>query len=96
MYKNFKKRFLYFKNNWKMIIHLLFSTYYFGVNNRWWSEFPSIFGVPFYKRTPRKIRQNYEGARFRAIHCYFIDESLSKILFPNYSKELIIAKRKRR
>jgi len=37
-------RIRYFIANWKLILHLLFRTKRFGVNNEWWSEFDSIFG----------------------------------------------------
>jgi hypothetical protein len=76
----------YIKTNWKLLIHLMFSTYYFGVNNKWKSDFPSIFGVPVYKRTPKKILQNYHGAKFRVLHCYFIDTPNARIIFPKHFK----------
>jgi hypothetical protein len=74
----------YTLENWKLLIHILFSTYRFGVNNKWWSDFDSIFGKPFYKRTPTQILQNYRGAKFRAVGCYFVDEPTAKKLFPWY------------
>lgn len=59
---------IYILQNWKLIIHLLFNTYRFGVNNQWWSEFDSMFGKPWYKI---RLRQNYQCMKFRAIHCGF-------------------------
>jgi len=58
-------------NNWKLIIHLLFRTKYFGVNNEWHSSFPSIFGWPWQKiiwgiLTIRPIYTNYQMMKFRA------------------------------
>ncbi len=79
----------YFKENWKMIIHLLFGTYKFGVNNNLWCEFPSGFGVPWRKRfIPSKIRQRYEGMRFRAIACGFIPKVKAQKLFSAYIKKI--------
>ena len=69
------------------MVHLMFSTYYFGVNNKWKSNFRSMFGVPIYKRTPRKIRQNYYSAKFRALEFFFISEEEARILFPNHFKK---------
>jgi len=76
----------YIKENWKQIIHLLLGTYRFGVNNKWWCDFPSIFGIPIYKRTPRRIYQNYQKAKFRALYCYFINTETAKKLFPSHFK----------
>lgn len=69
------------KENWKMSIHLLLGTKRFGVNNKWWSDFDSLFGIPWYKRTPRRIITNYKLARFRAIACHFITDETKRILF---------------
>ena len=72
--------------NWKLITHLLFNTYYFGVNNQWWSQWPSLFGKPIMKRfNMYQIRNNYEEMRFRACHCYFI--SKPQKIFPRYYKK---------
>lgn len=38
------KKYKFILENWKMIVHLLFRTQRFGVNNQWWSTFDSIFG----------------------------------------------------
>lgn len=37
----------YAKANWKLIVHLLLRTKFFGVNNDWWFKSPtkSLFGV---------------------------------------------------
>ena len=77
----------YIKENWKQIIHLLLGTYKFGVNNQWWSDFPSLFGIPLYKRTPRRILQNYRMAKFRAIHCFFVTTETAWKLFPKDMKK---------
>ena len=74
----------YFRAHWKQTIHILLGTYKFGVNNKWWSFFPSIFGIPFYKRTPRRMWVNYKGAKFRALHCHFVSTETAKRIFPKY------------
>ena len=85
--ENIKFKFEFFKKNWKLGVHLLLGTYKFGVNNKWWSDFPSIFGIPFYKRTPRRILINYRGMRFRVSACYFLDKETGRKLFPRYYKK---------
>lgn len=68
--------------NWKMIIHFLFTTYKFGVNNEWWCDFKSIFGRPWYRRiNPYTIWQNYLGMRFRVKACYFVPTHVGNRLF---------------
>lgn len=79
-------RIKYIISNWKLMVHLMFSTYYFGVNNKWKSDFPSMFGVPIYQRTPKKILRNYEGAKFRILHCYFIATPNAKFYSQNTLK----------
>jgi len=80
----------YFKENWKMIIHFLFGTYRFGVNNElWWQYKHSLFGVPWRKRfIPSKIRQRYEGMRFRAIACRFIPKDKAEKIFSVFIRKL--------
>ena len=81
--KNIIYKSKYFKENWKMIIHLLFGTYKFGVNNdRRWSTFDSMFGVPWRKRfIPSEIKKRYQGMKFRAVACYFIPKDVADKLF---------------
>jgi len=58
--------FEYLKKNWKLVFHLLFGTYRFGVNNKWWSEFDSLFGKPWHKKIrPKQIYLNYQMMVFR-------------------------------
>ena len=58
--------------NWKLIIHLLFRTYFFGVDNRWWFPYPSIFGLPIKKRfSVKQILLNIRMMKIRA-NCGFI------------------------
>lgn len=54
------------KGNWRLVIHLLFSTYHFGVNNQTWAAFPSMFGRPIIIRfNPFQIIENYGMMKFR-------------------------------
>ena len=65
-----------------MIVHLLFGTYRFGVNNVKRSEFDSMFGVPWRKRfIPSEIRKRCQGMRFRAVGCYFLPKDVTDKLF---------------
>jgi len=79
----------YFNENWKMIIHLLFGTYRFGVNNELWCQYNSMFGIPWRKRfIPSKIKYRYEGMRFRAIACYFIPKDKAEKIFSRFIKKI--------
>ena len=81
------KRIKYIAKNWKLMVHLLFRTYRFGVNNNWKSDFDSMFGLPIRKRfSIFQLIQNYKCARFRACECYFITEENAKLLFSKYCK----------
>ena len=40
-----KEAIKYYKKNWKMFLHLLLRTKRFGVNNKWWNDYDSIFGL---------------------------------------------------
>jgi hypothetical protein len=64
--------------NWKTGIHLLFRTKRFGVNNRWWVDFDSPFGWPWYKKLTLifafPIINNYIGMWFRAVACHFMTD----------------------
>jgi len=61
----------YFLQNWRMCAHLLIRTKRFGVNNKWWCSFDSIFGWPAWKIILgiiliRPIIVNYRMMRYRA------------------------------
>ena len=64
-------------NNWKLIIHLLFRTYRFGVNNEWRSSFDSIFGLPIRKRF--HLIQNIRMMKIRGFDLYFLAPSERKL-----------------
>ena len=53
------------------MIHLLFRTKRFGVNNQWWNSFDSMFGVGNLRKiydilTLKQILNNYRMMKFRA------------------------------
>lgn len=55
----------YSLENWKLIIHLLLRTRYFGVNNKWREDTTSIFAWPLEKQiwaiiTIKPLIQNYK------------------------------------
>ena len=64
--------FKYSMRHWKLIFHLLFRTYRFGVDNKWWADFDSIFGLPWAQRW--HLLREYRAMRFRANSCYFVKE----------------------
>ena len=71
-----------------MIIHVLFGTYRFGVDNKTWNDFDSLFGVPMRKRfIPKEIILRYRTMRARAL-CGFIPYDDAKKLFPRYLRKL--------
>jgi len=74
-----KYSFMYFFKNWKLIIHLIFRTYKFGVNNNWWCEHHSIFGLPWYKRF--EFLKNYKMMKFRVFACHFLTDDEKKIIY---------------
>lgn len=79
-------RIRYFLKNWKIGVRLLFRTKRFGVNNKLWSNFDSIFGW-FHKRklkailTIRPIINNYRRMEFRARACHFLSDDSYKLCF---------------
>ena len=73
----------YLFNNWKLIIHLLFRTYHFGVDNQWDSQVSSIFGKPVNQRY--NLLRNYREMRTRAF-LGFIPLNTAIKLFPFYAK----------
>ncbi len=80
---NFKIK--YFFNNWKMLIHLLFGTFHFGVNNDLWNYHHSLYGYSKWKILIRII-SNYKMMRIRSF-IGFIPLNDAIKLFPDYSKK---------
>jgi len=65
------KRVKYFYKSWKLGIHLIFITKRFGVNNKWWNEYDSIFGwsnkkILYSILTVKPIIDNYKMMKLRA------------------------------
>jgi hypothetical protein len=78
----------YFKSNWKEVIHLLFGTYRFGVNNDRWSSHDSMWGVPWNERfKPSKLKQRYQMMKIRACAGLFIPSDEAKKLFPSFFRK---------
>lgn len=75
----------YFMENWKMIVHLLFKTPSFGVNNLVRTRHHSLFGA----RTMNdrlNVRKNITMMKIRAFSG-FIPLNQAIELFPNHSKK---------
>ena len=73
------QRLRYFKDNWKLGIHLIFRTKRFGVNNKWWSDFDSLFGSSFWQRL--RIIDNWRKMKFRAGKLHFLSDETYKLVF---------------
>ncbi len=64
-------RIKHFLKNWKLGVHLLFRTKHFGVNNKRWAEWDSIFGWSNKKKfwaiiTIKPIIHNWKAMKFRS------------------------------
>lgn len=82
-----KDRVKFYAEHWKLAIHFIFGTYRFGVNDEWWSRFPSIFGVPWYQKiNPLKMRDCWQGMVFRIFACKFLSEKTATMAFPRTVK----------
>ena len=77
------KKINYILGNWKMIVHLLFKTRRFGVNNRGWSNHPSIFGNPLGITHTLK---NYRMMKIRAFSGFIpLNDAIE--IFPAHAKK---------
>ncbi len=80
------KRLRFLLDNWKLIIHLLFKTNRFGVNNQWSSNFDSMFGGwTVWQRITNTLRIkpiifNYRFAKYRATSCGFLTKEQCEML----------------
>lgn len=66
-----KKQLFFARYYWKLAIHLVFKTRYFGVNNQWWSAHPSAIGWRCSQRlwamlTVMPIVRNYQSLKVRS------------------------------
>lgn len=78
-------RIRYVCSNWKMLLHLFFRTYHFGVNNDAWEPHRSLFGLPFHK-TVKRLVVSYKMMRIRAF-IGFIPLNDAIKLFPGYARK---------
>ncbi|MHA1469485.1 MAG: hypothetical protein ACTSSP_02855 [Candidatus Asgardarchaeia archaeon] len=79
-------RIRYFVKNWKIGVHLIFRTNRFGVNNKWWSTYDSMFGWSNWKKlgailTILPLIDNYKRMKFRAGACHFLTDKSYKDAF---------------
>ena len=93
-----KESILFYQKNWKMFLHLLLSTNNFGVNNEWWDNKGSFFGLPLYKIiwriiTIRPLIVEYQKIKFRAIACHFMDDKEKEIVGWTTAKYSIQSKK---
>lgn len=81
-----QKRYRYIKENWKMILHLLFKTRRFGVNNALWAQpfQKSLFSLPF-PMGVAQIFKNYQMMKIRAFSG-FIPLNHAIEIFPDHAK----------
>lgn len=78
-----KKKINYMLENWKMIVHLLFKTKRFGVNNLLWSNQPSIFGSPL---GITRTLKNYRMMKVRAFSGFIpLNDAIE--IFPHHAKK---------
>ena len=64
---------------WKLIVHLMFRTKRFGVNNEWWSSFDSMWGYSWLRKiwnvvSVVELIKNYEYMKWRAVYCHLISD----------------------
>jgi hypothetical protein len=81
-----KNRIAFLLKNWKLCLHLILGTRHFGVNNQWWSSFPSsYFGLPWWRIvkdvvTILPLIRRYRHAKYRAITLGFLHPDTVKSL----------------
>lgn len=79
-------RWKFFFRHWKLGIHLIFRTKRFGVNNKRWCHFDSIFGWSNWKKficvlLVRPIIRNYTAMKYRAGVCHFMNDESYRLCF---------------
>ncbi len=80
-----RKKIKYCIENWKMIVHLLFKTKRFGVNNQLWSQHNSVFGASGIKGFTHIIK-NYNMIKIRAFSGFIpLNDAID--LFPEHAKK---------
>ena len=84
--------------NWKFLYHIIIGTKRFGVDNKWWCSFDSIFGLDIYKQiiniiTVKPLFLRYKMARFRSIDCGFLHPDNAIKLWPKNKKLIFLCKK---
>ena len=80
-----KNKIFFILKNWKAGVHLILRTKRFGVNNKWWSNFDSIWGLSWYKILCNiflvySLILNYKRMRVRATYLHFMDDNEKKLM----------------
>ena len=78
------KRLKFYAKHWKLGLHLILRTKHFGVNNQWWVDFQSVFGVATWRIWWDVIRiyplfRNYRLMKFRAMVLHFMSDEECEI-----------------
>jgi hypothetical protein len=83
MLKNIEYRLKFGIRYWKLLVHLIFGTYHFGVNNSWWSRYPSIFG----RSDKWNLKRLVLSAKMMRARCFmgFIPLDDAVKIFPEYA-----------
>jgi len=81
-----RKRIEYILVHWKLGVHLIFRTKRFGVNDRWWSQFDSMFGWSLQSRiwgilTLLPLFHNLQQMEWRIRNCHFLTDGEYELLF---------------
>ena len=74
-------------SHWKLGFHLLLRTKRFGVDNRWWSTFDSMFGYPLWKIILRVVLiyplyQEYWLIKSRTLGAHLLPAETCRMLWP--------------
>ncbi len=75
--------------HWKLGFHLLFRTKRFGVDNRWWSSFDSMFGYPLWKIALRVILvyplfREYWSIKARTVGAHLLTPEIRRLLWQRH------------
>ena len=75
-------------SHWKLGFHLLLRTKRFGVDNRWWSSFDSMFGYPLWKVILRVVLiyplyREYWFIKARTLGAHLLTTETREVLWPN-------------
>lgn len=80
------KRYLYLYKHWKLGVHLVVGTRYFGVNNELWSYFPdTLLGEPLWRvilniATIIPLYRRYRAMKYRATVLGFLHPDTVRLL----------------